>query len=388
MADAGELALGFTPLGAVWDAGKAVAAALRGDWGEAALYTMAIAPAVGELTKGLKLARTFRYADEAADASRAVSRNVDEIADIGADIRRTADDLPTIRPRGTGTDGVPISTADDVASSGSMGACRANSFVPGTRVLMADGSSKPIEQIDLGDEVWAVDPVTGEEGPRPVTDLITGHGDKTLVEIEVDGETVVATDEHPIWVDSEGRWVDAEDVRPGDLLLDEHGVTLLVGDVDIVDVTDQTVHNLTVADIHTFFVDAGTDWILTHNTGGDCRGAMGDPNELLSDIDVRGPYKRPVPGTSRKQRTSVQGQACHTCGSTEGVMRADHYDPYFERYVRGDRTFDGARDVSAVGPQCAICSARQGAWYSRMSGQLTRSYKRLFSWMAHGGYIL
>lgn len=158
-----ELALGFTPLGAVWDAGKAVAAALRGDWGEAALYTLAIAPGVSELTKGLKLARTFRYADEAADASRAVSRNVDEIADVGADIRRTADDLPTIRPRGTGTDGVPISTADDVASTGGIdgrGTASSRSVDP-NRVRFSQTSVNGVGEIEksMGANGWVGSPI-------------------------------------------------------------------------------------------------------------------------------------------------------------------------------------------------------------------------------------
>ncbi|WP_433517740.1 Hint domain-containing homing endonuclease [Nonomuraea sp. CA-143628] len=36
-----------------------------------------------------------------------------------------------------------------------------NSFVPGTKVLMADGSAKPIEGVKIGDQVVAADPVTG-----------------------------------------------------------------------------------------------------------------------------------------------------------------------------------------------------------------------------------
>ncbi|MFE7751400.1 Hint domain-containing homing endonuclease [Streptomyces sp. NPDC057428] len=41
------------------------------------------------------------------------------------------------------------------------GSCKvADSFTPGTRVLMADGTSKAIEDVDIGDEVLATDPET------------------------------------------------------------------------------------------------------------------------------------------------------------------------------------------------------------------------------------
>ncbi|MFV2088989.1 hypothetical protein, partial [Micromonospora sp. LOL_021] len=36
-----------------------------------------------------------------------------------------------------------------------------NSFAPGTNVLMADGTTKPIEQVKPGDTVIATDPETG-----------------------------------------------------------------------------------------------------------------------------------------------------------------------------------------------------------------------------------
>ncbi|WP_264929874.1 Hint domain-containing protein [Streptomyces sp. A012304] len=56
------------------------------------------------------------------------------------------------------------STAMDVASMAA-----ANSFMPGTEVVIADGSRKPIEQVKEGDEVLAADRTTGKtqtEGHR------------------------------------------------------------------------------------------------------------------------------------------------------------------------------------------------------------------------------
>jgi hypothetical protein len=61
-----------------------------------------------------------------------------------------------------------------------------NSFVPGTPVLLADGTYKPIEQVSVGDRVLATDPVTGLTQARPVINLIPGQGLKELVRITVD----------------------------------------------------------------------------------------------------------------------------------------------------------------------------------------------------------
>jgi hypothetical protein len=126
--------------------------------------------------------------------------------------------------------------------------------VPGTRVLLADGTTKPIEEIQVGDLVWATDPETGEAGPRPVTDLITGTGDKTLVDITIDSDTITATDEHPFWVNNQGQWVDAEDLQPGDYLLDDTGITLVVDAATHHAPAERTVFNLTVDGTPTYHV--------------------------------------------------------------------------------------------------------------------------------------
>ncbi|MEU6263200.1 hypothetical protein [Saccharopolyspora shandongensis] len=76
---------------------------------------------------------------------------------------------------------------------------------PARAWLMADGSSKPIEEIREGEEVLATDPVTGETTSRRVVATITGEGQKALVEITVDTDgqagdetgVLVATDGHP-----------------------------------------------------------------------------------------------------------------------------------------------------------------------------------------------
>ncbi|MGW5879914.1 RHS repeat-associated core domain-containing protein [Nocardiopsis terrae] len=170
-----------------------------------------------------------------------------------------------------------------------------NSFVPGTGVVMADGSIKPIEDVDIGEKVLATDPETGEQSARTVLATIIGSGAKSLVQVTIDpttereapagdeasadedsegvpgpvvaGDVIVATDGHPFWVPELGLWVDAVDLAPGMWLQTSSGTWVQVSAVQ--DWTQAaTVHNLTVQGVHTFHVIAGSLDLLNHNSGG------------------------------------------------------------------------------------------------------------------------
>jgi RHS repeat-associated protein len=160
------------------------------------------------------------------------------------------------------------SAADDVARAVP---CR-NSFTPDTKVLMADGSTKAIGEVEVGDTVLAADPKTRERGARPVTALIAGTGEKHLVEltVDVDGSTgdrtgtITATGNHPFWLEKAHAWVEAKDLRAGDLLR-----TAASGYVRVSATRAWTEHrrvrNLTVADLHTYYVLAAATAVLVHN---------------------------------------------------------------------------------------------------------------------------
>ncbi|MEU6098672.1 hypothetical protein [Streptomyces sp. NPDC047079] len=57
--------------------------------------------------------------------------------------------------------------------------------MPGTKVLMADGSTKPIEKVKAGDKVVTTDPKTGETRVETVTAEIKGQGLKHLVKVTI-----------------------------------------------------------------------------------------------------------------------------------------------------------------------------------------------------------
>ncbi|MFF9062365.1 polymorphic toxin-type HINT domain-containing protein [Streptomyces sp. NPDC014882] len=146
-----------------------------------------------------------------------------------------------------------------------------NSFVPGTLVLMADGTTKPIEDVRIGDEVLATDPATGETVARTVTAEITGEGLKNLITLTltVDGETVLvtATEGHPFWIPGVDRWMEAGELTAGQELRTSTGGTVRITAVSRGQ-RPATVHNLTVAHLHTYYVLAGHTPLLVHNAGG------------------------------------------------------------------------------------------------------------------------
>ncbi|RPK71490.1 tRNA nuclease WapA precursor [Streptomyces sp. ADI97-07] len=150
-------------------------------------------------------------------------------------------------------------------------------FLAGTDVLMADGTTESIEKIELGDEVQAADPKTGETGPRIVTALIVTQDDKHFNELSIvteDGiERLTATREHPFWSPSEDDWVDASSLRPGSSLLTDDGEAVIVtGNRPFTQ--HARTYNLTVADLHTYYVLAGATPVLVHNSS--CSISMGE----------------------------------------------------------------------------------------------------------------
>ncbi|AXE28340.1 hypothetical protein C0216_32445 (plasmid) [Streptomyces globosus] len=141
-------------------------------------------------------------------------------------------------------------------------------FLAGTKVEMADGTTKSIEDVQLGDEVRATDPRSGETGKRPVTRLIVTENDKHFNKLSIatpEGITeLTATYEHPFWSPSENAWLDAADLRPGMTLQTSDGTTAILT-ANHPFTQHAKTYNLTVADLHTYYVLAGGTPVLVHN---------------------------------------------------------------------------------------------------------------------------
>ncbi|MEG3630089.1 Hint domain-containing protein [Streptomyces poriticola] len=96
---------------------------------------------------------------------------------------------------------------------------KCHSFLPGTRVLLDDGTTRRIEDVELGDRVTVTDPDTGGTVTREVVGTIVTEDDKYFVDLTIDtgGDpaSLTSTTTHPIWVRSENRWLEAGDLEPG-----------------------------------------------------------------------------------------------------------------------------------------------------------------------------
>ncbi|MDU7718996.1 MAG: polymorphic toxin-type HINT domain-containing protein, partial [Cutibacterium avidum] len=182
-----------------------------------------------------------------------------------------------------------LSTVTDVSRHG----C----FVAGTQVLMADGTSKNIEDVVAGDMVAAYNPETGQAEPGEVTDTYI-HDQVATWQVATESGTVTTTAVHPFYVDGKG-WVEAQDLRAGDQLYDETGSLVTVVSIQATGEI-ATVYNVTVKDLHNYYVADDSSWVLAHNgTATGC--GLGGPGEW-------GPSKNHGSANARAYELQITGR--------------------------------------------------------------------------------
>jgi RHS repeat-associated protein len=158
-------------------------------------------------------------------------------------------------------------------AQGVGGGCPTNhSFVASTRVLMADGSAKPIVEVDIGDRVTSTDPDSGETSIQEVVATIvhSDEGDMTrLSVVAADGLTtgsVDATSWHPVWVVAEKQFVKIGELQVGQQLASADGARPVVSAIQRY-ARVEPVYDLTISGVHTYHVVAGSSAVLVHNCG-------------------------------------------------------------------------------------------------------------------------
>ena len=162
-------------------------------------------------------------------------------------------------------------------------------FPAGTEVLLADGTAKPIEQIQLGDQV-AVATQTAVTTPTALPHASTSslsrnhnlnlalppsgqvtqlHRNQTkeLLHLHIGDHTLTTTAGHPFYEATTQTWTLARDLAPGDRLQDQTGSELTITAITTEPVAETAIYNFAVAEHHQYHVRLpGTDhFVLVHN---------------------------------------------------------------------------------------------------------------------------
>ncbi len=275
-------------------------------------------------------------------------------------------------------------------------ACKLNSFPTGTRVQMADGTTKEIQNVRVGDTVLATDPQTGETRPQQVTATITTPDDKDFTDLTLTDEAnprappvqLTSTLHHPHWNETRHQWVDAGEFNPGEQLRRPDGTTLTVHSKRNYPYA-VTTHNLTVNDFHTYYVLAGAAPVLVHNCPSGTRGPQGkfkptlvvdraqgnwDMEARISDASaLRDQVAGAATGAAKSRtytaavhrRTGDIAVSCSGNGSCAepNILNATGWaasDVIFTRAMRREDVGDGLGKTLQEKEICTVCQGNYG----------------------------
>ncbi|MBW6439213.1 RHS repeat protein [Actinoplanes hulinensis] len=221
-----------------------------------------------------------------------------------------------------------------------QGLCGLKSFSGDTEILLANGTTKPLSEVGTGDVVLATDPETGEQGPRRV-EKVWVHDDD-LYELFIDGQRLVTTEDHPFWSETDQAWRDAQLLERGDLIRTPTG-TVVVDGMDEESREYAPAYNLTVADLHTYYVLAGKAPVLVHNTP--CKPGL---------FDFRAPNAAHPPNaavTEAMRRQNINDYCLDCSEIASSLMRSADGKGRIVSFVAGSNNWlkvaeDGGRSIA------------------------------------------
>jgi hypothetical protein len=165
-------------------------------------------------------------------------------------------------------------------------------------------AARPIEDVQVGDRVFAYDLVAERITERAVLRTFVHHVE-ALIELRLESTIVRCTAEHPFWVPHAG-WRTAGTLEVGMPLLALDGRVLAIAGIDRLR-GPVTVYNIEVADEHDYFVsDVG---LLVHNKGGiiDPRAeAQRIKEQAQALIDQRPAFKKQFQELEKKVDAAVK----------------------------------------------------------------------------------
>lgn len=138
-------------------------------------------------------------------------------------------------------------------------------FLAGTKVLMADGSYKNIEDIKTGDKVVSFDEVNN----RATVGIVSMFFEHPAFEMGeyylLVNKVLRVTPGHLIYVENSG-WTSADDIKIGDVLFGLENDCRVFSIEKVFD--KETTYDFMVDGYHNFFVLVGSCNVLVHNAGG------------------------------------------------------------------------------------------------------------------------
>lgn len=141
------------------------------------------------------------------------------------------------------------------------GAEKGGCFAGGTQILLANGKSKSIEAIRIGDEILTRE---SERSGRLVKAVVQGTSSHFVDGYLVVNNTLKITPEHTVYAG--GEWKAMAQVRLGETMLDVSGNSVVVNTVEYQPQAKTLVYNLTVNKYHTYF--AGNLYVHNQAKGG------------------------------------------------------------------------------------------------------------------------
>lgn len=199
-------------------------------WAWVGLAADVVSLAVPFATGGGLLVDVFTKSDDVIDFAKSFDKVKDTAKKVGNGIKKVVDKI-------------------------------ADCFVAGTMVATEEGHL-PIENIKIGDYVWATDPETGETALKQVVNTFINET-TAVTHVTINGEVITSTQTHPYYVANAG-WVLAKNLRAGDILVMLNGEQVILELVQHEILESPIVtYNFEVEDFHTYYV--GENDVLVHN---------------------------------------------------------------------------------------------------------------------------
>ncbi len=169
-----------------------------------------------------------------------------------------------------------------------------NCFPAGTKITLADGTQKNIEDLTLSDKLLTYNELTGEKTEGAIGNIVKKKEHLLIRHKTDDGNEVKSTALHKFYVKGKG-WIAAQDIILDDILINKDGNETIVIEKESIIGEVEVYHILDVKDNHTYYAEN----LLVHNFkyggggGGSCfvagtKVTMGDGSEKNIEDVIEG----------------------------------------------------------------------------------------------------